>query len=99
MTMKSFFIRLAGFIAIALLAGPVYALTVNALVLAQLIPAELVDKAFGNILTLRAIYVWIGCLLVGFASIFLKANWRYIFYFSPLYAPSLFAVIYTLMQS
>jgi hypothetical protein len=43
-------------------------------------------------------YVWLGCLIPAFASIFFQGSWRYILYFSPLYAPSLFAVVYTLMQ-
>jgi len=99
MTMKTFFIRFAGLIVIALLAGPLYAITVNFLVLTNMIPPDLVDKAYGNVLTLRTIYVWIGCLLVGFASIFARGSWRYIFYFSPLYATPIFAVVYTMLQS
>lgn len=99
MTLKTFFIRFAGLIIIALAAGPVYAVTVNLLILLNLIPIELADKAYGNILTMKAIYVWTGCLLVGFGALFLKEKWGLILYFSPLYAPSLFAIIFTLIQN
>lgn len=98
MNLKAFFMRLAGLVVIALAAGPVFGLTVNLLLAVGLIPVELVDKAFGNILAIKAIYIWFGCLIVGFASLFLKESWRLILYFSPLYAPSLFAVAYTLVQ-
>lgn len=98
MNWKTFAFRFAGLILIALLAGPLYALTMNLLILAQQIPQELIDKAYGNVLTLKCVYVWLACLLVGFASIFLKQSWRHALYFSPLYAPSVFAVIYTVIQ-
>lgn len=98
MNWKTFAIRFAGLIAIALAAGPLYALTLNLLILARQIPEDLIDKAYGNTLTMKCVYVWLVCLLAGFGSIFIKGSWRYILYFSPLYAPALFAVIYTLIQ-
>ena len=98
MNWKNFALRFAGLIVIALAAGPLYALTMNLLIIAKQIPQELIDKAFGNTLTLKCVYVWLACLLIGFGSIFIKDSWRHILYFSPLYAPSVFAIIYTVIQ-
>lgn len=98
MNWKNFAIRFAGLIAIGVAAGPLVGLTTNILLKAGLIPEVLIDKAFGHELLSKCVYVWLTCLLFAFASIFLKQNWRYIFYFSPLYAPSVFAVVYTIMQ-
>ena len=98
MNWKTFALRFAGLIVIALAAGPLYALTMNLLIITKQIPEELIAKAYGNTLTLKCVYVWLVCLLAGFGSIFLKDSWRYILYFSPLYAPSVFSIIYTVIQ-
>ncbi len=98
MNWKTFAFRFTGLIVIALLAGPLYALTMNLLILANQIPQELIDKAYGSVLTRQCVFVWLFCLPVGFGSIFLKQNWRHALYLSPLYAPSAFAVIYTVIQ-
>lgn len=98
MSKKEFFIRFLGFVVIAVAAGPFFALTFNALVLFDFIPQEVKDTAFGRELIFRAVVVWCGCLLLGFIGIFPKESWRYVLYFSPLYAPSLYAIIHTLMQ-
>lgn len=98
MSMKTFLIRLLGLVIIALSAGPLFALTMNLLLAAGMIPQELIDKAFGSALTMKCVYVWMGCLLLGFGSLFVQGNWRYLLYLSPLYGPSFFAILYTVMQ-
>lgn len=97
MNWKDFALRLVGLIAIAIAAGPLYAVVVNLLLKAGQIPADLVDKAYGTTLITQCVYVWITCLPLGFLAIFLKENWRYLLYFSPLYAPSLYAIIQTIL--
>ena len=98
MTKKIFLLRFAGFLFIAMAALPVFAITFNAMVLLDMIPAELKDKAFGNELTFRAVIVWCGTLIPGFSGIFPKESWRHVLYFAPAYAPSLYAIVHTLMQ-
>ena len=98
MNWKTFAIRLAGLIVISLAMFPLYGLTMNILLFLELIPSDLIDKAAGSVITMKAMYVWIACLFLGFGSIFIKGDWRYILYLSPLYAPCVFAVIYTLLQ-
>lgn len=99
MTYKTLIVRFGGFILIALAALPLYAVTVNALVYFQIITPELADAGYGNELTMKAMFVWMGCLLPGAIAIFVQQKWARILYFSPLYAPSLFAAIYTAIQN
>ena len=98
MSKKEFLIRFLGFVVIAVAAGPVFALTFNALVLFDMVPQEIRDTAFGHQLTFKSVMVWCGSLVLSFVGIFPKESWRYVLYFSPVYAPSLYAVIHTLAQ-
>jgi hypothetical protein len=98
MSSKVFALRFVGLILIALAAGPLYALVMNLLLATEQITPDMVEAAFGSVLTNKCVYIWLGCLLLGFGSLFAQENWRYVLYFSPLYAPSLFAILYTMMQ-
>lgn len=98
MSAKTFLIRFTFLICVALAAGPVYAITFNALIFAGAIPQELMNKAYGTMITTRAAFIWMGAVAAGFISIFIKDEWRYILLFSPIYAPSLYAIAHTLMQ-
>ncbi len=98
MSKKEFFIRFLGFLVIAVAAGPIFALTFNGLVLFDLIPQEVKDTAFGRELIFRSVVVWCGSLLLGFIGVFPRESWRYVLYLSPLYAPSLYAIIHTIAQ-
>lgn len=98
MSKKEFFLRFLGFVLIAVAALPVFALTVNALIYFDTVPVELRDTAYGSELIFRSVVVWCGCLVLGFAGIFPKETWRHVLYFSPLYAPSLYAIIHTITQ-
>ena len=98
MNAKTFIIRFVGLIVIALTGSFLYAVTFHAMVAMSLIPAELAEKAYGTVLTHKTTLVWLGCVAISFISIFIKDNWRYVFYLSPLYAPPLFAAVFTLIQ-
>ena len=98
MSRKELLIRFLGFVVIAVAAGPFFALTFNALVLFDLIPQEVKDTAFGRELIFKSVVVWCGALILGFIGIFPRESWRHVLYFSPIYAPSLYAVIHTIAQ-
>lgn len=98
MNWKNFTLRFVGLVLIALAAAPLYGLVINLLLATGQITPDMVETAYGNVLTTKCVYIWIGCLLLGFGSLFVKESWRYMLYFSPLYAPILFALLYTVMQ-
>ncbi|GEM_PF-2176508 len=98
MSWKDFLIRLAGFILIAIAAMPAFAIAFNLLILINAIPAELAESGRGNEVILRSVFVWTGCLPIGFAGIFIRRNWGKLFYFAPLYAPVLFALTYMIVR-
>jgi hypothetical protein len=99
MNTKTFFLRFAGLIALALSALPLFAITLNLLLFFHLIPDTLIDNGYGNALAQTCVYIWLVCLLMGFISIFVQKPWRLVLYFSPLYAPILFTIVSTAWQS
>jgi ABC-type microcin C transport system permease subunit YejB len=98
MDWKKYGLRFLGLMVLVVAGFYAFALTTNILILIHAFPQELVDKAFGVELAQKTMFVLVGSTLLGLVAVFLKEQWRLILYFSPLYAPSLFAVIYTLMQ-
>jgi hypothetical protein len=98
MSKKEFFFRFLGFVVIAVAALPIFALTVNALIFFDAVPLELKDTAYGSELIFRSVIVWCGGLILGFIGIFPKESWRHVLYFSPIYAPSFYAIVHTLTQ-
>jgi len=99
MDWKKYGLRFLGLIVLAVAGFYAFAVTTNVLILLHAFPQELVDKAFGVELAQKTMFVLAGSLVLGLISVFLKEQWRLILYFSPLYAPSFFAVIYTIMQN
>ncbi len=91
-------LRIAGLVVASLLGGALYPVTVNILIYFQMMPPEQMGQAFGIVLTNKTVYVWLGANLLGIIALFIPQSWGKILYFSPLYAPSLFAVVYTLMN-
>ncbi len=83
-------------ISLTLLGGLLFALTINLLIMSQAIPSESLNADFGREITHKAIYVWLGSIILGIVSIFIKQKWRYVLLISPLILPSLFAFIYSL---
>lgn len=96
MNIQTILLRLAGFIAIAIAGGFLCAITANILVALGLVPDMLGAQPFGKAMLTNAVFVWMGTILVSFISVFIKDNWRWVLYTAPLYAPSIFAIIFTL---
>ncbi len=93
MNWKTILLRLAGLVVISFLGGTLYAICVNAFVYFGAMPENLPDgTGYGNYLTQQAAFVWMASIVVGIISLFIRQNWRLIFYFAPLYAPSLYAI-------
>lgn len=98
MNWKYILLRLAG-VAVLFVAGILlYAVTVNILILFGLMPDSLHGQGFGYALTSQTIYVAMGTILISVAGIFIRQKWRNVLYLAPLYAPSVFAIIFTLLH-
>lgn len=85
-------------ITISLLGGLVFALAVNVMIMTNIVDADSVQGGFGYLMTSKAVFIWIVSVVLGIVSLFIKQKWRYFLLFSPLYAPILFALLYTLSQ-
>lgn len=98
MNLKTFLLRAA--VLLIVIAGGfiLYAGAFHGLVFLGLMPEQLGNQGFGYVLTYRTSFVFMGAILAGIISLFIRANWRLALLLSPLYAPSLFAVIFTLMH-
>lgn len=90
--------KLIWLVVIAGLGGLAYALCANILVMSNVLNADAVSTSFGVEMTNKAVMVWIVCVLLALGACFMQSKLRYILLLSPLYAPSLFAVIYTLIN-
>lgn len=90
-------IKILSLIIFALLGGIVFALTANILIATGAMQNVSAPESFGAVMTFKATIVWMVCVLVGIGSLFIKQKWRYVLTLAPLYMPSLFAVIYTLI--
>lgn len=84
------------FIILALLAGPLYALTINLLIMADVFSNSGASSNIGEELITKAVFVWMGSLVFGIASLFIKHKSHKLLVAVPLIAPSLFAIIYAL---
>ncbi len=96
MDWKTGSIRFAGLVLFAALGFILYAIVTNILVMAGLTPSGDGSEGFGKDMTHKAMIVFMASLPIGLISLFIKDNWRWVPYLSPLYAPSLFAIVHTL---
>lgn len=71
-----------------------YAVLINLFIYFGLMP----ENMDGYGLIYKTVYVFYGSILAGFIAIFIKHPVARLLFFSPLYAPSLFGVLYILMQ-
>ena len=90
------FVKLLILIFIILVGYFAFLLTANFLIMGDLIPAQDQAENFGYTMIQNSLLFWTGCIALGIVSIFIEKKWRYILTLSPLYGPSLFALIYTL---
>lgn len=98
MDWKKFLLSFAGFIVIGVTGGFLYAVLVNGMIYFKLMPESIGGQGFAYALTVLASRVWMGAIALSFISLFIKQNWRIVLYTAPLYAPSLFAIVYTVIN-
>lgn len=73
-------------------------LTINLMIWSGLLNSETVPPNFLNNLITQTSYVWVGSILAGIVSLFIKEKWRIALLICPLILPALFTVIYTITQ-
>lgn len=95
--MKAALLKLLWVILIAGLGWLFYALCANLLVITGLLNADQVATSFGVEMTNKAMIVWLVCVPLSVWASFMQSKLRYILLFAPIYAPSLFALVYTLL--
>lgn len=85
---------------IAGLGGLLYAFCANLFIKSGMMPVDAVDTAFGYQMTEKTVFVWLASLIPAAMCMFFAAGkWRWLIITAPLYAPSVFAVIYILTNS
>lgn len=82
-------------IVFALLAGPLYALTINMMIALDIFQTGEVNFSMGEAITHKSALIWMGSLIIGAVGIFIKSK-NFYFFAVPLIAPSLFSIIYAL---
>lgn len=92
-------IKILGFIVIALIGFSLVPLMANLLTLLNIIDVEKIPDGFGNAMITRATYIWLGSVGLAIFSLFIVAKWRYILKLAPLYAPTIFIIIYAFSQN
>jgi hypothetical protein len=88
--------RITVIIVLALLAGPLYALTINILIMGGAIDGSVISYNLGEDLSSKAALVWMGSLPFGVISLFVKNKWGKLLSAFPLIAPSIFSILYAL---
>lgn len=79
---------------LALLAGPLYAITINALIAFEVFQVTENSPNLGAEITRKSVFVWMGSLVVGLIGLFSSQKISYFLYSIPLLAPSAFAILY-----
>ena len=93
------FFRILILVSSCLMGITLYALTVNLLIYADLIPDNTAAQSFGLVLTQKATFVWIGASLLGIVALFVKRKpLHWVLILTPFLVPSLFSILYVLFQ-
>ena len=82
------------FVLFAALALPLYALSINLMIMINLFPHDSLNYDLGQDMTQKAIFVWMGSLVFGVASIFAQEKWVLFLRLIPLLTPTIFALFY-----
>lgn len=90
--------RFVVLIIIGLLGGLLFSFSVNIMIMTDILDVDNVRGGFGYEMTSKAVFVWVTAFVLGIISLFIKEKWRYILLLSPLYAPTVFALLYALSQ-
>ncbi len=98
MDLKTFLFRLAVLVIVVAAGGFAYAITFHLLQGLGLMPEQIGQQGFGRALTYRTSFVYMAAIVAGILSLFIRDRWRYVLLLSPIYAPSLFAIVFTLMH-
>lgn len=91
-------IKILSLVVIALIGFTLVSVNLNLMTVFNVIDVDAVDSSFGNTIINRAVIVWQVSVLIALGSLFIKQKWRYILTLLPIYAPSLFALIFALSQ-
>jgi hypothetical protein len=98
MDWKSLLIRLV-VLALAAAGGmTLFSLAFHGLVMLQLVPDQINGVPAGTDITTHAAYAMMASIAIGVIGVFIRPNWRYVLLLAPLYGPTLFAIIYTLIN-
>lgn len=91
-------IKILLLIIFSLLGGILFSITTNILIATNIINIDNISNSFGSEMTNKAVIIWIICVIAGFGSLFIKQKWRYIITLAPLYLPSIFTIVYSVIS-
>lgn len=76
-----------------------YPLVANLLVMTGILSADNVAASFGHDMTSKVVVVWVVSTVLAAAAFAGRGWWTWIFRLAPIYLPSAFAIIYTLVST
>ena len=88
--------RLVILLVAALAGGLLFAFGINFMIMGNIIPAEKLNNEFGQLITQRAVYVWVATVAIGIASALINKPWHKYVLLLPLLGPTLFAMIFAM---
>ena len=74
-------------------------LMVNILIKVDLLDTATVTQDFVKEMVRNSTYIWMGTIVLGIVSLFIKQSWRIALLLCPLILPSLYLVIYAISQT
>ncbi len=99
MTMKDHIFRILVLLVIAAAGFISVAFTINLLIYFGILNVENAPNNFLQTMALKATYVWMGAMVLGVISLFIRQKWRITLLLCPLILPALFTIVYTITQT